>query len=95
MNRTLPVMRVEVLLFGPASAAANSDRVAVDVLEHTPGVCTVREVLQALQDQHPALRSAIGSIERARLAVNQQYAAADTTIRAGNEVALIALVGGG
>ncbi|MBL0870864.1 MAG: MoaD/ThiS family protein [Phycisphaerales bacterium] len=88
-------MRVEVLLFGPAGAAVNSDRVAVEVAECEPGVCTVREALQALQAQHPALRSAIGTIERARLAVNHQYASAETKIRPGDEVALIALVGGG
>lgn len=95
MNRTLPVMRVEVLVFGPVRAAIQRDRVTVDVVATEHGVCTAGEVLKALQEQHPALRSTIGSIERARLAVNQRYADGDAAIRAGDEVALIAMVGGG
>lgn len=95
MNRTLPVMRVEVLVFGPVRAAIQRDRVTVDVVAAEDGVCTTGQVLKALQEQHPALRSSIGPIERARLAVNQRYVDGNTAVRAGDEVALIAMVGGG
>lgn len=90
-------MKVEVHIFGAASLAAKTDRVAVEVSEAP----TVREVLAALSVQHPELRYALPPAEKGRLAVNHAFATGDHPIRpgsagrAGDEVALITLVGGG
>ena len=90
-------MKVEVLLFGGAALGAKSDRATVEVSD-TP---TVREVLAALHAQHPELRFALPPPETGRLAVNQAFAKGDHPIKpgpmeqGGDEVALIALVGGG
>ena len=79
---------VEVLIFGAAAAAIKADRVPVTV----PNDASAQHVLDALATQHPTLRAAL---QGARLAVNQSFAKADTAIKAGDEVALISLVGGG
>lgn len=80
-------MRHDVLLFGPAARMVGRDRITVDA----PGP-TVREVLAALADGHPELAPALGA---ARLAVNHAIVAPDTEIGPDDEVALIALLGGG
>lgn len=90
-------MQVEVLIFGAASQRAKTDRVTLEV-GPTP---TVREVLAALYSQHPSLHFALPPPETGRLAVNQAFASGDHPIKpgspadAGDEVALITLVGGG
>ena len=86
-----PAMEVEVLLFGAAATRENSDRVTVVVAANP----TVRDVLAALHEQHPDLRFALPAAETSRLAVNQSFAKGDHPIRAGDEVPLITLVGGG
>lgn len=91
------LMKIEVLVFGAASRAAKADRVVVEVSD----VPTVREVLAAMEAQHPSLRYALPPAETGRLAVNQTFATGDHPIRpgpveqGGDEVALITLVGGG
>jgi len=80
-------MRCDVLLFGPAARMAGRDRITVDA--RGPAV---RDVLAAIAVGHPGLAPALGA---ARLAVNHVLAAPDAEIRAGDEVALIALLGGG
>jgi molybdopterin converting factor small subunit len=87
-------MRVEVLLFGGAAVAARSDRVAVEVAGEASDV-TVRDVLAALHEQHPALKFALPPPESGRLAVNQAFATGEHAIHPGDEVALVTLVGGG
>lgn len=86
-------MRLEVLLFGPAAQAARCDRITVEcaVVEDRAGP-TAAEVLAAIAAQHPELGFAIGS---ARLAVNHAFASPETVIATTDEVALVALVGGG
>ena len=84
-------MEVEVLLFGAAAAREESDRVRV-VVGSEPAV---RDILVALHEQHPGLRFAVPPPETGRLAVNQTFAGAAHPVRAGDEVALITLVGGG
>lgn len=86
----LPVT-LDVLLFGAAAAAAGADRVPV-VMGMKQEVVTAQEVLASLGSQHPSLRTATTG---ARLAVNQAFAKPDAPVRAGDELALIALVGGG
>ncbi len=86
-------MRVEVRLFGPASQAAGRDRIDI---ECTVGPAlagpTAADVLEAMAAQRPELVFAIRS---ARLAVNHAFATPRTVIAPTDEVALIALVGGG
>lgn len=86
-------MRVEVLLFGPASQAVGSDRIGVEctVVSGDPGP-TALQVLAAIAAQHPRLAFAV---EGARLAVNHAFAAPDAPIGRDDEVALVSLVGGG
>jgi molybdopterin converting factor small subunit len=82
---------VEILIFGPAAAAAKADRLSVTLPDGSqPG--TAADVLHALAAQHPILKSVLAT---ARLAVNHTFAKPDTRIRPGDELALIALVGGG
>jgi molybdopterin converting factor small subunit len=86
-------MRIEVLLFGPASQAAGCDRIGVEcaVAGGRAGP-TAASVLEAIAAQHPELEFAIGS---ARLAVNHAFAPRETVVAPTDEVALVALVGGG
>ena len=84
-------MVVEVLIFGAAALAAKADRVSVTVGGDGDSP-TAGEVAAALGSQHPVLAIALRS---GRIAVNQRYAASDAPIGAGDEVALIALLGGG
>ncbi len=86
-------MRREVLLFGPAARQVGRDRIEV-ACDAAPGASgpTVAAVLAAIAARHPELAGSIGA---ARLAVNHAIAGPDTVIASGDEVALIALVGGG
>lgn len=84
-------MEVEVLLFGAAATSKNTDRVRVQV----SGEPTVQDVLRALHSQHPDLRFALPPAETGRLAVNQSFARGDHPVKAGDEVVLVTLVGGG
>ncbi len=81
-------MTVQVLVFGAIAAAANAHSVSVAV----PSSPTVADVLAALAAEHPALRFALPS---ARLAINSAFAASTAAVGPGDELALIALVGGG
>lgn len=81
-------MRRDVLLFGPAARMVGRDRIAVDA----PQGATVRDVLAAIAAGHPELASALGA---ARLAVNHAIASPETEIGPHDEIALIALLGGG
>ena len=86
-------MRIEVLLFGPAAQAAGRDRIGVECASADSGSGpTAAHVLEAIAAQHPALDFALVS---ARLAVNHAFASRETVIAATDEVALVALVGGG
>jgi molybdopterin converting factor small subunit len=86
-------MRREVLLFGPVARQVGRDRIDV-VCDAAPGAKgpTVSAVLAAIAARHPEVAGSIGA---ARLAVNHAIAGPDTEIARGDEVALIALVGGG
>lgn len=81
-------METDVLIFGSTALGANTDRVAVRVRDSA----TAEEVLAALAEQHPGLGAALVG---ARLAVNSAFAKPGTPVRAGDELALISLVGGG
>jgi molybdopterin converting factor small subunit len=79
---------VEVLLFGPAARVAGARSVQVRV--HASA--TASDVLRSLPQQHPEIAFALPG---SRLAVNHAFAGADTIIRRGDELALIAMVSGG
>ncbi len=83
-------MVVQVLLFGGMARAAGKGLVAVELDGFQAP--SVRQVLEALGEQHAVLRFALGT---ARLAVNGKFASDGDTVSASDEVALIALVGGG
>lgn len=80
-------MRRDVLLFGPAARMAGRGRITVEA--NGP---TVRDVLAAIAAGHPELAPALGA---ARLAVNHAIAGPETEIGPHDELALIALLGGG
>ncbi len=81
-------MIVQVLLFGGMSAVAGKDRIDVDLGEEA----CARRVTEAIGEQYPSLRFALGA---ARIAVNSEFAAPTASVSPSDEIALIALVGGG
>jgi molybdopterin synthase catalytic subunit/molybdopterin converting factor small subunit len=81
-------MRVRVLFFGVLKEVAGKSADAIDLQD---GSC-VRDVLLHYSLQVPKLEGWLPSIA---LAVNQQYAGPETTLRANDEVALLPPVSGG
>jgi len=81
-------MRVRVLLFGMLKDLAGSSS---ESLEFAEGA-SVRDVLAHYETKIPNIKRALGSVA---LAVNQQYAAPDTPLHSGDEVALLPPVSGG
>lgn len=81
-------MLVEVKLFGAEAAAAEASCATVHL--DTPATCA--SLRSAMREQTPALASAL---DWARFAVNGRFATDETSISAGDELALIGLVGGG
>jgi MoaE-MoaD fusion protein len=85
---TLRSMRVRVLFFGVLKEIAGMSADEIDVRDGA----SVRDVLLQYQSQIPQLKSSLSSIA---LAVNQQYAGADTKLKANDEIALLPPVSGG
>jgi sulfur-carrier protein len=81
-------MQMRVLLFGGEARTAGADSVCVEL--DGPARCS--SLREALGNQCPALR---GVLQSARFAVNGEFARDDRQLQAGDEVALIGLVGGG
>ncbi|MGA2019725.1 MAG: molybdenum cofactor biosynthesis protein MoaE [Candidatus Sulfotelmatobacter sp.] len=81
-------MHVRVLFFGVLKDLAGKSG---DTLELPEGA-TTGDVLARLESQIPSLKKALGSIA---VAVNQQYAGADTKLKSDDEVALLPPVSGG
>lgn len=81
-------MEIEVLIFGPAAQAAKADRITI-VLDDN---ASVRQALEAIVAQHPALKFATAG---ARLAVNQSIVPDSALLHPRDEVALLSLLGGG
>ncbi len=81
-------MTIRVRLFGPAAVAAGAAEV---VVRAEPGA-TCTQIMDALSRQQPALASLV---REGRLAVNHAFAPPTAAVREHDEVALIALVGGG
>ena len=85
---TLTPMRVKVLFFGILRESAGQSSDELDL----PEGASVREVIEHYASSIPALESLLPSIA---MAVNQQYASADTKLRTGDEVAFLPPVSGG
>jgi MoaE-MoaD fusion protein len=81
-------MRVRVLFFGLLKELAGKSG---DVLELREGA-RVRDVLAHCESQIPRLKEVTTSLA---IAVNQQYAGAETALTSGDEVALLPPVSGG
>ncbi|MBI1375048.1 MAG: hypothetical protein GC159_20205 [Phycisphaera sp.] len=83
------MIELTVKLFGPAARAAATSELSVQI----DGDATIAaDVLRALRDQHTSIASLV---DAARLAVNHEFADADTPVRASDELALIGQVSGG
>jgi molybdopterin converting factor subunit 1 len=81
-------MTVRVLVFAGLRERLRSDSAVIEV----PAGVTVRELLAALADQHPATRELLPPC---RVAVNQEFVGGDHVIGEGDEVAVIPPVSGG
>lgn len=75
---------IHVLAFGMVAEKAGSSRLSVS------GVTDTRQLLEALYQQHPALREL-----RFAIAVNRKIVHANTALQAGSEVALLPPFSGG
>ncbi|HME33859.1 MAG TPA: molybdenum cofactor biosynthesis protein MoaE [Candidatus Sulfotelmatobacter sp.] len=81
-------MRVRVLFFGILKDLAGKSGDSLDL----PDGASVRDVLAQYESLIPRLKESLPSLA---LAVNQQYAAPDTKLKPGDEVALLPPVSGG
>ena len=81
-------MRVRVLFFGMLKDVAGKTSDEVELAEGA----TVRALLAHYESRIPRLKDCLPALA---LAVNQEYARVDTTLRAGDEVALLPPVSGG
>ena len=81
-------MTVRVLLFAGLRERLRSDGATV----HLPPSATVRDLLAALADQHPALRELLPPC---RVAVNQEFVGLDHPVAETDELAVIPPVSGG
>lgn len=81
-------MELEIRLFASLKDRAGRDRITVGIDRS----CTVQELEEAIGRAYPDLAEALPS---ALFAVNKAFAAADTTIEAGDEVAIFPPVSGG
>lgn len=81
-------MTVRVLYFARVREALGLDSEDVEV---TDGA-TVQDVLESLVSRHDIVRVLLPAL---RTGVNDRYAARDTTLRDGDEIALLSPVSGG
>ena len=81
-------MNVRVKLFALARDRAGAAEVALELASGA----TVAAAADALGEKLPALRT---MLPRVAFAVNREYAAADATLREGDELAVIPPVSGG
>ena len=87
-NVTLQIMVFRVLIFGSLARELSCASIAAEV----PDNASVRDVNEALAVRYPHKST---FFRGARLAVNHSFRSADVPLRAGDEIALIELVGGG
>jgi molybdopterin synthase sulfur carrier subunit len=80
--------QMELLLFGVVKEMAGTGRLLVPATE---AIATVGALKQWLAVQYPGL----GRLRSLAVAVNNEYAADDQPLQAGNEIAIIPPVSGG
>jgi MoaD family protein len=81
-------MRIRIKLFAALRETVGQTEVELQV---TPGA-TVREVMETLVAQYPALKPQLGFVH---VAVNRRYVLPQEELHDGDEVALVPPVGGG
>jgi len=81
-------MLIQVKLFAVAKQRAGQSTIVVELPQHA----TLRELREAIYDQHPRLADLLAHV---RFAVNSDYAADESLIPEGAEVACIPPVSGG
>ena len=81
-------MKVRLLFFAVLRDIAGADARDLVLAEGT----TAREVWQSLRDEHPPLRD---YLQPPMTAINESYAAPDSVLRDGDELAFIPPVAGG
>ena len=86
---TVEAVRIDVRLFAILRERAGRDRVEIEI---EPGA-TVADAIEMLAE-HPALSGVVDRVP-VTMAVNREYAVADTELHAGDELALIPPVSGG
>lgn len=79
-------MTVNVLFFGATADAVGSRELEVQVDESA----TAKSIIDQLSKTHPTLAN-----QKLLIAVNKEYAAADTILNDGDEIALFTAVSGG
>lgn len=79
----------DVQVFGPQAQLVERSMLSVRI---QPSRTAVRDVLQQLEDEWPALRP---SLAASRLAVDHQFVDTETRLTGDEALALIGLVGGG
>lgn len=82
-------MQIIVRLFGPAAQTVGRREIQL-MLDEKRATCA--DLRAALAASEPALQALLPAC---RIAVNQEFAAEDQLLRAGDEVALIGMVSGG
>mgnify|MGYP001038463078 CR=1 FL=1 len=81
-------MTITILLFAGLAEKANQREIRLTL----PEQATVRDLLQAVAEQHPALSPLLNSCF---VSVNREYATPDRVISASDEIALLPPVSGG
>lgn len=81
-------MQIRVLLFASVRQSAGGDEMTLDL----PDGATAGEVLERLREKIPALE---GLADRIKLAVNEEFVAADHALQAGDVAAIIPPMSGG
>jgi molybdopterin converting factor small subunit len=87
-NVTLQFMVFRVRIFGSLARELSCASITVDV----PDNASARDVNEALAARYPHKST---FFRGARLAVNHAFQSAETPLRAGDEIAVVELVGGG
>lgn len=81
-------MRVQVLFFGQLKDLTGRSSESLPLADRA----TLRDVLQHYSEKYPSVHKLASSLA---LSVNQEYASSDTSLRDGDEVALLPPVSGG
>ena len=79
-------MRISILFFGATADAVGSREFELNVEENA----TADYIIDQLSKDHPALKN-----QKLLIAINEEYANADTILSDGDEIAIFTAVSGG